>query len=205
MADDIRARADFSHIRYAQCWEDADVLVAALMPRPNHTLLSIASAGDNTLALLAQGPRRVVALDLNPAQIACLELRVAAYRLLDYPEMLALLGARPSARRLDLYERCRSQLSLDAQRFWDSHAEIVVQGIANGGRFERYLRLFSRRILPLVHSRRVRMDLITPRSAADRARFYAEVWDNRRWRALFRIFFSRWVMGRQGRSPQYNP
>ncbi|RIK54529.1 MAG: DUF3419 domain-containing protein [Chloroflexi bacterium] len=203
MAADIGVRADFSRIRYAQCWEDADILVAALAPQPDHTLLSIASAGDNTLALLAQGPRRMVALDLSPAQIACLELRVAAYRRLDYPEMLALLGARPSALRAGLYTRCRPHLSLDAQRFWDAHPDLVAAGIANGGRFERYLRLFGTRILPLIHSRRTRMALLAPRSPAQRARFYAAVWDNRRWRAFFRLFFSRWVMGRMGRAPEF--
>lgn len=203
MAADVGARADFSQIRYAQCWEDADGLIAALAPQPTHNLLSIASAGDNTLALLAQGPRRVVALDLSPAQIACLEVRVAAYRLLDYPEMLALLGARPSERRADLYNRCRPHLSLDAQRFWDANPHLVAQGIANGGRFERYLRLFGTRILPLIHSHSVRMDLITPRTPEQRAHFYATVWNNRRWRALFRLFFSRWVMARLGRSPAF--
>lgn len=203
MAADIGARADFSRIRYAQCWEDADILVAALAPQPHHILLSIASAGDNTLALLAHGPRRIVALDLSPAQIACLELRVAAYRHLDYPEMLALLGAQPSTHRLDLYARGRPHLSLDSQRFWDAHPNLIAQGIANGGRFERYLRFFGTRILPLIHSRRVRMELLTPRSPAARTHFYTTTWNNRRWRGLFRLFFSRSVMGRLGRSPEF--
>ena len=207
MTDGIGARADFSQIRYAQCWEDADVLVQALAPRlPSanpQRLLSIASAGDNTLALLAQGPQQVVALDLSHAQIACLELRVAAYRCLDYPEILELLGARPSERRSDLYARCRGSLSSEAQRFWDARPAEIEQGAATVGRFERYLRLFGTRILPLIHSRRVRAQLLQPRPQAERERFYEEVWNNRRWRALFHLFFSRWVMGRLGRSPAF--
>ncbi|OUC07660.1 S-adenosylmethionine:diacylglycerol 3-amino-3-carboxypropyl transferase, partial [Litorilinea aerophila] len=75
MASDPRAQVDFTFIRYAQCWEDADVLLQALAIQPHHTCLSIASAGDNTLAMVAQGPQRVIALDLNPAQLACLALR----------------------------------------------------------------------------------------------------------------------------------
>ena len=84
--------ADFSSIRYGQCWEDADVLLAALQPRAGQVGLSIASAGDNTLALLASCPERVFAIDLNPAQLACLELRVAAYRTLTHRELLVLMG-----------------------------------------------------------------------------------------------------------------
>ena len=95
MASEAAANADFSQIRYAQCWEDADVLLDALEVQAGDTCLSIASAGDNSLALLTRDPARVVALDLNPSQLACLELRVAAYRELDHPALLELIGSRP--------------------------------------------------------------------------------------------------------------
>ena len=40
------AHADFrSIIRYAQCWEDADILMAGLDIQPGNVCLSIASAG----------------------------------------------------------------------------------------------------------------------------------------------------------------
>ncbi|MFI0459233.1 MAG: DUF3419 family protein, partial [Candidatus Thiodiazotropha endolucinida] len=79
MSSEVAARADFSQIRYAQCWEDADILVEALGVDRGGVCLSISSAGDNALALLGAGAEQVVALDLNPAQLACLALRVAAY------------------------------------------------------------------------------------------------------------------------------
>src|SRR5438045_9643173 len=107
MGSEVAARADFSGIRYAQCWEDADILLDGLDIQPGDVCLSIASAGDNSLALLARRPARVVALDLSPAQLACVELRVAAYRELSHPELLELIGSTPSRRRLDLYRRCR--------------------------------------------------------------------------------------------------
>ena len=54
MGSEVAAKADFTGIRYAQCWEDADVLLAGLDVKPGDTCLSIASAGDNALALLAR-------------------------------------------------------------------------------------------------------------------------------------------------------
>jgi len=78
----LAAEANFSIIRYAQCWEDADVLLDALDIHPGDVCLSIASAGDNTLSMLTRRPARIVAVDLSPAQLACLEIRVAAYRTL---------------------------------------------------------------------------------------------------------------------------
>lgn len=62
MSTEAATRADFSRIRYAQVWEDADVLLAALDVQPTDTVVSIASAGDNALALLGAGAARVVAL-----------------------------------------------------------------------------------------------------------------------------------------------
>ena len=96
MRSEIAAKANFSTIRYAQCWEDADILLEGLDIQPGDTCLSIASAGDNTLAMLSKNPGRVIALDLNPAQLACLELRVAAYRELSHDELLELIGSRTS-------------------------------------------------------------------------------------------------------------
>jgi len=47
----IEERASFEFIRYGNVWEDADVLCEALKPvSQGRRLLSIASAGDNTLA-----------------------------------------------------------------------------------------------------------------------------------------------------------
>jgi S-adenosylmethionine-diacylglycerol 3-amino-3-carboxypropyl transferase len=200
---EVTARADFSRIRYAQCWEDADVLLAALEVQRGDTCLSIASAGDNTLALLSRGPGRVIALDLNPAQLACLELRVAAYRELDHRGLLELIGSRPSDRRPQLYRRCRPLLSSEARQFWDTQPDQVAQGIGAAGKFERYFAMFRRRVLPLVHSRQRIERLLAGGPIEYRRRFYRNEWDTWRWRLMFRLFFSRFVMGRCGRDPAF--
>jgi len=198
-------RADFSRIRYAQVWEDADVLLAALDVQPTDTVVSIASAGDNALALLGAGADRVVALDLNPSQLACLELRVAAYRELLHPELLVLIGSRPGGpeERAALYRRCRARLAPAAQAFWDGQSESIADGIGAAGRFENYLWLFRSRVLPLVHRRATVAALLRGGPPAVRERFYSEQWDTRRWRWLFKVFFSRFMMGRLGRDPAF--
>ena len=190
-------------LRYAQCWEDADVLLEALDPRPGDVLLSIASAGDNTLSLLTRRPSRLVAVDLNPSQLAALELRVAAYRCLEHHELLELVGSRPSERRPALYARCRALLGQDARGFWDARPAAIAGGIAGAGRFERYVRFFRRLVLPLVHDRRVVAALLEPRRLEARRVFHDREWDGRRWRLLFRLFFSRAVLARLGRDPSF--
>jgi S-adenosylmethionine-diacylglycerol 3-amino-3-carboxypropyl transferase len=203
MRSEAAARADFSGIRYAQVWEDADILLAALDVQPGDVCVSIASAGDNALALLTRYPSRVIALDLSAAQLACLELRVAAYRVLTHPELLELVGSRPSARRQGLYGRCRPLLGGATRELWDRHQKAIERGIGGAGRFERYFELFRNRVLPLVHGRRTVAELLRPKSLEERRTFYAERWDTWRWRLLFRLFFSRTLMGRLGRDPAF--
>ena len=202
-SSEVAARADFSEIRYAQCWEDADVLLDGLDVRSGDACVCVASAGDNALALLTRNPACVAAVDLNPAQLACLELRVAAFRTLTHPELLELMGSRPSKRREELYARCRPLLTPAVRRFWDARRSAIVSGIGAAGRFERYLALFRRWVLPLVHGPRTRRWWLDPHTAEERAAYYETVWNNRRWRMLFRLFFSRAVMGRIGRDPSF--
>ena len=197
----IETRVDFSEIRYGQVWEDADVLLEGLDVQAGHVCVSVASAGDNTLALLTRQPARVIALDLSRAQIACLELRVAAYRELSHPQLLELIGSRPSWRREALYRRCRPALSADTARFWDARAQTIAAGIGNAGRLERYFALFRQHILPLVHTPARVRDLLTTRDREAREAFYEQTWNTRSWRLLFKAFFSRFTMGRIGRDP----
>lgn len=203
MSTEAASRADFSYIRYAQVWEDADILAAALDPKPDHVVVSIASAGDNAFTLLARGPARVYALDLNPAQLACVELRVAAYRELSHPELLELIGSRPSWQRPALYQRCRALLSASARDFWDAHSPEIAAGIGSAGKFERYFAKFRKWALPLVHSRSRIAALLRGGNREERVHFYRTRWNTWRWRLLFRVFFSRFVMGRLGRDPAF--
>lgn len=203
MGSEITARADFSGVRYAQVWEDADVLLQALDVRPGHVCLSIASAGDNALALVGKGAARVIALDLSPAQLACVELRVAAYQQLQHAELLEMIGSNPSQRRKELYQRCRSLLSEAVRQFWDARPADIDAGIGSAGKFERYFALFRNRVLPLVHRRRTLLELLRGGTPQERRRFYERQWNTWRWRLMFRLFFSRAVMGRMGRDPAF--
>jgi S-adenosylmethionine-diacylglycerol 3-amino-3-carboxypropyl transferase len=91
----------------------------------------------------------------------------------------------------------------DARRFWDAHPEAIAAGIGGAGKFERYFATFRTRILPLVHGRPPIEALLRGGDAPTRHAFYDRTWDTWRWRLLFRIFFSRFVMGRKGRDPAF--
>ena len=200
---EIAAAADFDIVRYANCWEDADVLVDALAPSARRgRVLSIASAGDNVLALLTQAPELVVAIDLSAPQLACLELRIAAFKTLEYAELIAFLGLIECPDRVATYRLLRRSLSSNARAFWDGRTHLIENGVIHHGKFERYFELF-RQLLPLIHRGQRVAQLLEAKSIEQRHRFFAEQWNTRLWRMVAKVFFSRRLMGWLGRDPSF--
>lgn len=200
----IAGKARFDKIRYAQLWEDADVLLLGLEGPPGATLVSICSAGDNALAMLTLDPARVVVVDLSPAQIACLRMRAAMYRTLRWPEFLELMGSRPSVRRAALLDCAARTLGKNDQAFWATRkADVVAYGLGGIGKFERYFRIMRTWLLPFAQNRATLKMVFETRPIEARRAFVDQRWNNWRWRLLLRTFFSNFVMGRLGRDPAF--
>ena len=200
---EIEDYAKFDLIRYAQVWEDADILLEALQVNENDNVLSIASAGENALALLTKNPQNVYAIDLNLNQIACTQLKMTAYKYLNYEECMQLIGVFDSKNRVELYEKIKDELAENIKNYFDSNIEIIKNGIINAGKFEKYFNIFGKKILPLIHTEKVRKQLLEEKTTQQREEFYDKKWNNVRWQLLFRIFFSKTVMGKLGRDKAF--
>jgi S-adenosylmethionine-diacylglycerol 3-amino-3-carboxypropyl transferase len=187
-------------ISYAQVWEDPEVLLSALQIVPGDRVLSICSAGDNAFALAAAGAH-VVAIDLSAPQLALAELKLQAAVHLDLAQFRSFLGLEGLGQRVHLYHGLREHLSPMTREWWDGHEAEIRTGLLNCGRFEHYLRTFRTKALPLVHRRKTVEALLSPKSLDAQQHFFEKHWNTRRWRALFRLFFSQFVMARSGRSP----
>jgi len=203
MHSEAAEHAKFSMIRYAQCWEDVDILLSALNIKKGSKVLSIASAGDNSFAMLTQDPEKVYAIDLSPAQIACVKIRIAMYEILAHQEFLELMGSIESTRRPDLYKKIRGKLDKETKEFWDALPKEIENGIGTAGKFERYFRLFCLKILPIIESKKNIDIALQAKPYQEREEFYEKVWNNWRWKLMFNIFFSRTIMGRLGRDPSF--
>ncbi len=184
---------------YSQCWEDVDVARRALRIRPADTVLAIGAAGDNAIALLQDDPRHVIAIDVNPTQTALIELKAAALRALQPPDLSAFLGAATCEARLARYESLRPALSRVARSHWDRAITAIERGVIHSGRFERYLGWLRRIIFPFAPGRRTVGDMLGARDLADQRRIYETAWDSRRWRLLFRLVASRRFLAGRGR------
>jgi S-adenosylmethionine-diacylglycerol 3-amino-3-carboxypropyl transferase len=194
----------FQRIVYSQCWEDPVVAAEGLELGAEDDLLCLTSAGCNVLALSLSRPKSIIALDFSAAQNALLELKIAALRKLSYHEYVAFLGARKGADRVKTYRRrIRPELRDEARVHFDMHEKAIANGIIHAGRFQKYLQTFRRRLLPLMHNRATVEDIMSLTDRDARELYYEEHWANRRWKALFTVFFGRAVMARLGRDPAF--
>jgi len=200
---EIAGKARFDYLRYAQLWEDADVLTEAL-GESRETLVSICSAGDNALALLTLNPQRVVTIDLSEAQIAALNLRIGAYKTLLHSEFLELMGSADSDQRDVLLERALSACNADTKAFWHSQRDLVLRfGAGGAGKFEKYFRVFRRNVLPFAHSRKTIHDMFVKRTESEREAFINDRFITWRWKLLLKLFFSNTTMGALGRDKAF--
>ncbi|MFL5883431.1 MAG: DUF3419 family protein [Thermoleophilaceae bacterium] len=147
-------------MRYSQVWEDHALLEAALAIEPGDDVLSICSAGCNTLALLLQEPRSVTAVDVSPAQTALLELKLAAVKTLSHPELAALIGVREHPDRLSLYARAREALPQRSRDVWDARGELIEAGIGGSGMLDSYFRMVRERLIEPVVGRDACVELL---------------------------------------------
>ena len=192
---EVEDYAKFDIIRYAQVWEDAEVLIEALEINENDNILSIASAGENALSMLIKNPNKVYAIDLNANQIACSEFKIVCYKYLEYQECMELIGVFDSKNRLEIYKKIENNLSDKTREYLNENLDIVEKGIINAGKFENYFNIFGQKVLPLIHSKKTRQELLTKKTKEERYDFYNNL--------LFRIFFSRTIMGKLGRDKAF--
>lgn len=163
--------------RYTSVNEDWRTEAAALALGPADSVLCVTGSGARPLDLLALSPRRVVAVDVDPAQSALLELKVAATRTLPFEAYARFLGLRPAParERLATFERLVPLLSGEATRLLGGHRRGVARGLLYGGRWERFFRAIGR------VSRLLRPGLV-PRlfsfdDISEQRFFVAESWD----------------------------
>ncbi len=186
-------------INYSQCWEDPDILLAALKINSDDKVLSITSGGDNTFVILIAGPSEVVSIDMNIAQSYLLELKIAAAQSLPYDKYLEFLGVRRSKQRAVLFEKVRSRLSDKAAVWWSDHAGLLEPGPIRCGRFERFIDIFARYILPLAHRKKAVARLLSFDDLEEQRAFVSEKWDSRAWRLIFKLITSRFILKRYAR------
>ena len=183
----------FDNVLYASCWEDPSLDREAFQIGPASTVFTITSGGCNALAFLLDDPKEVIALDLNPHQNYLLELKMAAFRTLEYSQMLAFFGVRASNDRLAIYSKLQGQLSEMAQAFWNARPKEIERGILHSGRFEGYMQMLRKTLTLLIGKKKIE-GIFAISDAKERAAYYRTHWMTLRWKLFLWLFLSRRMM-----------
>jgi S-adenosylmethionine-diacylglycerol 3-amino-3-carboxypropyl transferase len=127
----------FTGFVYPQIWEDPRVDMAALALGPGARIATIASGGCNVMSYLLAEPARIVAVDLNPAHLALLRLKLAAAALLDdHGDYFRLFGEARGRTNVALFDqRIEPFLDPETRRYWQGRnlrGQRRIQCFANG-------------------------------------------------------------------------
>ncbi|KAH0561936.1 hypothetical protein GP486_003354 [Trichoglossum hirsutum] len=118
---------------YAFTWEDPRVDQRILELGSDDVVLAVTSAGDNILAYALEGPKRIHAVDLNPAQNHLLELKVAAFTALGYADVWKLFGEGKHAGFRDLLvSKLSPHMSSRAFQYWLDNASVFTSRKGSG-------------------------------------------------------------------------
>lgn len=187
---------------FGMSWEDPASDRRALTIQPGETVITVTSGACNTLTLLLENPGKIYAVDINPSQSYLLELKRAAVRHLEYEELRAFLGLAPSERRLQIFERLGGDLSEAALLYWTSKAEAVRMGVINAGKYESFIRLFSRFVGVIQGKKRVD-GLFRCETLEQQQHYFNKTWNTVQWRLLFKVLANKRVLAKRGLTADY--
>jgi S-adenosylmethionine-diacylglycerol 3-amino-3-carboxypropyl transferase len=187
---------------FGMSWEDPASDRRALSIQPGETLMTVTSGACNTLTLLLEDPGKIYAVDINPSQSYLLELKRSAIRNLDDDELREFLGLAPSDHRLQTFERLRGDLSAAALAYWTSKSESIQRGVIYSGKYESFIRLFSRSLAVLQGKRRIE-GFFRCTTLDEQKAYFDERWNTFQWRLLFKLLINKRMLAKRGLTADY--
>lgn len=185
---------------YSNVWEDPELNRLSLQVKPGQNVLSITSGGCNSLCLLLEDPNKLISIDLNPAQLAMLELKRAAIIELEYEDFLEVLGTPffhkpskvPGSYRVELYQRIKKHMPGYAVEFWDDNQQIIKDGVMMCGKVEKFF-AFYRTVLKWLYGEKELLKLFEARDLAEQQEIYSN-FRKKKWNGLHRILLNRTIL-----------
>ena len=171
----------FTSFVYPQIWEDPRVDLEALDLAPGAAIATIASGGCNVMSYLLAAPVRILAVDLNPAHLALLRLKLEAARRLDeHGDFFRLFGAARGKANVALFdERIEPFLDAETRRYWQGRnlkgqrrIRLFADGLYRHGMLGRTIGLAH--LACRLHGADPR-DLLEARTAAEQARLFETI------------------------------
>lgn len=115
-------RVHSGNLVYNTCWEDPRCDRNLMEFDTDSEIVMITSAGCNALAYLADHPKNIHCIDVNPRQNALLQFKQALIRHTDYATLFQFFGKGTHPDHEAIYrKKVRSDLGPYARAFWDKN------------------------------------------------------------------------------------
>ncbi len=202
MSSNIKGQVQLNKLIFTQNWEDPACDEKALQIQPGQTIFTITSGGCNSLGFLRFNPAAVYCSDINPVQNWLMELKQAAFRNLEYNEMLEFIGIRKSNSRLKVYNSLQKNLTTEAQQFWQSQTATINIGLIMNGRYEKFVKIAGA-LMRLLQGANKTKTLFTLETLEQQKEYYYKRWDNKRWRWVFNTMFNKKRLAKKGLNTDY--
>jgi S-adenosylmethionine-diacylglycerol 3-amino-3-carboxypropyl transferase len=183
--------------------QEDEITEAAALGVEGGIVLSVASAGDTALSLLALGARQVIAVDISEPQLHLCRLKAAAIECLEREPAAALLGfvVASTANRRRWFTQCKGVLPTTTEEFWRAHEGVLcTRGAIWCGRYEQFIRRIQLILRPLLGRSFAKLVHCTTCSEQRELFDYriGRPWLN----AFFRLAFHPRIFSRRGVDPQ---
>ena len=181
----------FTSLNFSSANEDSLSELAAFNGHPMKQLLCLTGSGARVLDMLLTEAEQVIALDLNPMQNHLLRLKMAAFEVLSYEDLLSYLGVMPCKNRSELHQRVNASLPKEAQVFWQQNYKLIAKGIWYAGLWEKVLR-FGARGNRLIRHRALEALFNAP-SVQEQSEIWKTRFDDWIWHFSLRLLGQRWI------------
>ena len=180
----------FKEIIYSSSNEDSESERKALRINANDVILCITGSGARSLDLLVDAPKKIISIDFNETQNFLLELKIAAFKVLNHEELIKFLGIDSSKDRLQVFNRLKPHLSENALAFWSKNLNYINQGVLFCGKWERILKALLR--LSSFRKRTIKK-LINAPSIDEQKNIWNNKWDNIIWKMFLKVISNRFL------------
>lgn len=180
----------FKEIIYSSSNEDAESERKALNINANDVILCITGSGARSLDLLVDSPKKIISIDFNETQNFLLELKIAAFKVLNYDDLILFLGIGSSMDRIQIFNRLKPQLSDKAIAFWTQNLHHIKSGPLYCGKWERILKALLRFSFFKKHTIQ---KLINASSIEEQKNLWNTISNNISWKIFLKIISNRFL------------
>lgn len=180
----------FDKINYSASNEDSESERKALRLNASDTVLCITGSGARCLDLLVDSPGKVISIDFNSTQNLLLELKIAAYKALNYNDFCEFIGIKHSSERKNIFQKIVPHLSVNANNYWTQHFSLIEEGVLYCGTWEKLLKS----MLKMAYLRKGLIKaLMQAPDLQTQQQIWNKQWSNVTWKLFLKVICNRFL------------